>query len=87
MIDERYKCYLCGRTGQLQRHHCLHGSRRKAADRFDLTVWLCNDCHRKLHDKGVGDLKLEQLAQRYFEDQYGHEKYMGLFQKNYIEER
>lgn len=84
MIDERYKCYLCGRTGVLQRHHCLHGIRRKAADRHDLCVWLCVDCHKKLHDKGIGDLKLEKLAQKYFEDKYGHEQYMEEFGKNYF---
>lgn len=84
MIDEKYRCHLCGRTGVLQKHHCLHGIRRKAADRHDLTVWLCADCHRLLHDKGVGDLQLEQEAQKHFEDQYGHEKYMQEFGKNYL---
>lgn len=84
MIDDRYKCYLCGRTGVLQKHHCLHGSRRKQADRYDLTVWLCPDCHMKLHDKGIGDRKLQQTAQKHFEDQYGHIKYMEIFGKNYL---
>lgn len=84
MIDERYRCHLCGRTGVLQKHHCLHGIRRKAADRYDLTVWLCLDCHRNLHDKGIGDLKLEQEAQKHFEDQYGHARYMHEFGKNYL---
>lgn len=84
MIDEKYRCHLCGRTGVLQKHHCLHGIRRKAADRYNLTVWLCVDCHRKLHDKGIGDLQLEQEAQKHFEDQYGHDKYMQEFGKNYL---
>lgn len=84
MINDKYKCFLCGRTGTLQKHHCLHGIRRKAADRYDLTVWLCVDCHQKLHDKGIGDLQLEQEAQKHFEDQYGHEKYMQEFGKNYL---
>lgn len=84
MIDEKYRCYLCGRTGNLQKHHCLHGSRRKAADRFDLCVWLCPDCHMKLHDKGIGDRKLQKTAQKYFEDQFGHNRYMDVFGKNYL---
>ena len=79
MIDDKYRCHLCGRTGVLQKHHCLHGIRRKAADRYDLTVWLCLDCRRNLHDKGIGDLKLEQEAQKHFEDQYGHARYMHEF--------
>lgn len=84
MIDERYKCYLCGRTGHLEKHHCLHGIRRKAADKYDLTAWLCSDCHRLLHDKGIADRKMQQAAQRCFEAKYGHDKFMEVFGKNYI---
>ena len=84
MINDRFECYLCGRTGVLHRHHCLHGSRRKAADKYDLTVYLCPECHMKLHDQGVGDLQLEQLGQVYFEDKYGHKKFMEIFGKNYL---
>lgn len=84
MIDDKYRCHICGRTGALQKHHCLHGIRRKAADRHDLTVRLCIDCHRRLHDHGDHDLELEQLAQKHFEDQYGHDKYMQEFGKNYL---
>ena len=54
------------------------------ADRYDLTVYLCPDCHRELHDHGTGDLMLQKLAQKHFEDQYGHEKYMEVFGKNYL---
>lgn len=54
------------------------------ADRYDLTVYLCPDCHRELHDHGRGDLMLKQLAQKHFEDQHGHEKYMEIFGKNYL---
>ena len=84
MINDNFECFICGKGGVLHKHHCLHGIRRKAADRYDLTVWLCPDCHMKLHDKGVGDLYLEQLAQRTFEAKYGHKKYMEIFGKNYL---
>lgn len=84
MIDDKKRCYLCGQAGVLQKHHCLHGIRRKAADKYDLTVYLCPTCHMELHDHGIGDLKLERLAQKHFEEKYGHEKYMEVFWKNYI---
>ena len=38
----------------------------------------------KLHDQGVGDLQLEQLGQAYFEEKYGHKKFMEIFGKNYL---
>lgn len=82
ITDER-KCFLCGRIGTLQTHHMLHGSRRKAADLFGLTVPLCPRCHRKLHDHGEHDLELEALAQERFEEIYGHVEWMRVFGKNY----
>ena len=84
MINDKLECFICGRSGALHRHHCLHGIRRKKADQYDLTVYLCPECHQNLHDHGDGDLMLEQLAQRHFEAQYGHEKYMQEFGKNYL---
>lgn len=68
-------------------HHCLHGYMRKRADKHGLTVYLCVYCHGKLHDKGIHDLELKQLAQRTFEEQYGHERYMSEFGKNFLEEQ
>lgn len=84
MISEERSCYLCGRTGVLQMHHCQHGIRRKKADLYGLCVWLCPECHRQLHDHGVGDRYLQQVAQRYFEERYGHDEWMKQFGKNYI---
>ena len=84
MINDKFECYICGASGTLQRHHCLHGIRRKAADKYDLTVYLCPRCHMELHDHGIGDLMLEQLAQAHFEAEHGHEKYMEVFGKNYL---
>lgn len=77
-------CYLCHRTGPLEVHHVLHGSRRKMADRYGLTVYLCPECHRNLHDHGMWDIELEQVGQILFESRYGHEKFMKIFGKNYL---
>ena len=84
MINDNLECFLCGRHGVLHRHHCLHGSRRKAADKYDLTVYLCPECHQRLHDHGEGDRYLQALAQKHFEDRFGHRRYMEIFGKNYL---
>ena len=83
MIVEDKKCYLCGRVDGLHKHHCLHGSMRAMADKYDLTLYLCYQCHTRLHDKGEHDRDLQELAQIHFEDQYGHEEYMRVFGKNF----
>lgn len=84
MINDERRCYICGRTGALQIHHTLHGCRRKKADEFGLTVYLCPDCHRRLHDHGEHDRDLQKIGQRYFESKYGHDLFMEEFGKNYL---
>lgn len=80
-----YMCvHIKGKAKTVHRHHCLHGSRRKAADKYDLTVYLCPECHQRLHDQGIGDRYLQQLAQKHFEDRFGHKMYMKVFGKNYL---
>lgn len=65
IIQDRRECFLCGRTDQLQTHHCIHGvANRKYADQDGLTVYLCIRCHTNLHSCGTCDLELKQIAQR-----------------------
>ena len=80
----RFQCYICGAPGKLHRHHCLHGSMRRKAESYGLTVFLCWDCHRRLHDYGEHDLELQQVAQRAFEEKYDHELWMQEFGRNYL---
>ena len=82
--DEPFRCFLCQRYGKMQVHHCLHGSRRKAADAYGLTVHLCPMCHTLLHDHGTNDLYLEQLAQNTFEREHSREDWMKIFGKSYL---
>lgn len=81
--DDPDHCYLCGKWNPEHVHHCLHGSRRKMADKYGLTVHLCTRCHMDLHDKGIHDRDLEEVAQKAFESRYSHEEWMRIFGKNY----
>ena len=81
-VDDR--CFLCHRGGALQVHHCVHGTRRKKADEYGLTVHLCPICHTLLHDHGYNDLFLEKTAQLTFEREYGREEWMKIFGKSYL---
>ena len=84
MIGDPTRCFICGRSGALHTHHCLHGCRRHKAEQHGLTVELCPECHRRLHDYGEHDRDLEQVAQRIFEKKHGHEKWMQEFGRNYL---
>ena len=81
--DSLDRCYICGRYPQ-HVHHMLHGSYRKAADRFGLTCHLCYECHTLLHDRGVMDKELQREAQLAFEDKYSHQEFMEIFGRSFL---
>ena len=84
--DAQDRCYICGHRGNTEVHHMMHGSRRKMADKYGLTVHLCTRCHMDLHDHGDHDRDLEETAQEAFEKRYGHDEWMRIFGKNYRRE-
>lgn len=83
------KCYLCRWSGDLEVHHCLHGTaNRRLAEEDGLLVNLCIDCHRQLHEHGTNDKELMQDAERHWL-KYNMEKVPGFiarYGKNYLEE-
>ena len=82
--DSPNRCYICRRyIDGGHTHHMLHGSYRKAADKYNLTVHLCPLCHTELHDHGVYDAELQEIAQITFEKIYGHAEFMRVFGKNF----
>jgi hypothetical protein len=87
-LQAEKECYNCSTTQSLERHHCLHGRGiRQKADRYNLIVWLCSDCHRGnkgVHNSFELDLKLKRLAQVEFEKVYDRTKWMNIFQRNYL---
>ena len=84
MIGCKNQCFICGSQRNLETHHCLHGPRRAAADKYKLVVRLCNTYHRNLHDHGDHDQELEAIAQTVFEAKYGRVEWMRVFGKNYL---
>lgn len=88
IIQSEKKCYVTGATIGLHLHHCIYGSNRKNSDKYGLTVWLHHDFHTGRYGVHNGnnslDLELKQLAQRKFEEIYGHERFVEVFGRNYI---
>lgn len=91
IIDGKKKCYLCGREGDLQIHHTLHGgANRRLADEDGLWVWLCHRCHMDLHDRGEGDKELQALAEKKWiewnypnDPEKGQEEFIKRYGKSY----
>ena len=89
LLQTEKACYVTGQTGRLHRHHIFGGGRRDLSERYGLWVWLAPEWHnmsrRGVHFNRELDLQLKQAAQREFEARYGHEKWMELMGKNYLE--
>lgn len=88
IIQDKKECYVTHRKDGLHLHHIIYGSNRKNSDKYGLVVWLHYEYHTGKFGVHSGnkklDLELKQLAQRKFEERYGHEKFMEVFKRNYL---
>ena len=82
------RCFLCGRTVGLERHHVMTGSNRGFGERYGLWVYLCGDtCHRGpkgVHQNRELADRMKRIAQIAFEARHSHDEWMNLFKKNYL---
>lgn len=88
-----HECWVCGRTVNLELHHCIHGTaNRTLADKYGLYVYLCPACHRGtngVHGKNghQRDVTLKNVAQRAWEAVYGsREEFRAIFGKSFIDD-
>lgn len=89
-MQSKKECYVSHSTTGLHRHHVFAGSRRKASEDWGCWVWLRGDWHNLapygVHHDAALDRRLKQETQTRFESLYGHDKFMQVFGKNYLEE-
>jgi hypothetical protein len=86
------KCYITGRTDNLDCHHVYEGTgRRKMSDENGFWVWLTHDLHNgndpmAVHNNPMQgyDLMLKQEAQRRFEEDHTRAEFMELVKKSYL---
>lgn len=93
IIQNEKECYICGTKNNLERHHVIHGhGLRPLADKYGLTVWLCQGHHRgdmngngfAVHFNSGMDLRLKRIAQRAFCERYPDKDFLEIFGKNYL---
>lgn len=88
ILQKEKKCWLCGSTLDLHRHHVFGGSANRAkSEKYGLTVYLCAPHHNMssagVHFDKTFDAQLKAWAQEKFEEIYGHETFMKIFRRNY----
>jgi len=84
IMQDRKECFYTGRTDDLAKHHIMRGSRRKRADKLGCWIWVTPEWHRKIHENRILEEQLKQLCQMKFEELYGHDTWMWVFEKNYL---
>ena len=89
IIQENKECWVCGTTQDIHEHHILYGTaNRRLSEKYGLKVWLCGK-HHNLSNEGVHfnrelDMRLKQLAQKRFEEEYPNESFLKIFGRNYV---
>lgn len=51
IMQRAERCYMCCKTGILQRHEIYGNAYRDKSKAFGLWVWLCPECHHTVHFK------------------------------------
>ncbi len=87
LIRDMSRCLVCGRPREAV-HHVFGGPNRKNSEKYGLKIPLCNAHHNMspegIHNDKDFDLTIKRNAQKIFERKYSHEKFMGIFGKNYL---
>lgn len=90
IMQEQKECYLTGSTSGLHKHHVFGGPNRSNSEKYGCWIWLRSDYHNMsnhgIHFDQALDLQIKRQTQIRFEQLHGHEKFMEIFGKNYLEE-
>ena len=86
--DDMDHCYFTG-TAPVERHHIWGGSNRKNSEKYGFVIPLRPDLHLNGAQAGKNvaeiDLKLKQMAQKYFEEHCGtREDFRRIFGKSVL---
>lgn len=81
-------CYFTG-SYPVERHHIFGGSNKKNSEKYGFVIPLRPDMHPNGAQAGANaheiDIKLKQMAQTYFEANYGtREEFRRIFGKSYL---
>lgn len=79
-------CYICKTHCETARHEIYGASNRDFSKKLGMWINVCPRCHSKIHLYPVDYLPLKEEGQRIFEREYGHERFVAVFSRNYLEE-
>lgn len=90
LMDNERKCFVCGTTLNLHKHHIYGGvGRRKVSERYGCWCYLCA-AHHNMSDAGVHfnktlDTQLKMECQKRWEAKHGERQdFIRTFGRNYL---
>lgn len=87
VIQKEHECFLCHRTEGLDKHHIFGAGCRTLSEWYGYTVYLCRECHIRVHDDARLRTHLKKIAQKHFETHHGgREDFIKVFVRSYMED-
>ena len=84
-------CWTCGKVGPTDVHHIFGAANRKWSEKYGLTVHLCRECHRRVHDNKYAMDSLHKAGEQQYCDVYfpgdmnhGMIDFRQIFGRNYL---
>lgn len=88
ILTNEKRCFMCGSTIWLERHHIFGASNRKKSEKYGLWVYLCHYCHNEppngVHHNKQRSEWLKRQGQRAFIETYPDIDFLKEFGKNYL---
>ena len=88
IISKEKRCYLCGSTSFLEKHHIFNGADRKKSEKYGLKVYLCHNCHNEppsgVHHNAQNNKELKAIGQKAFAEKYPTLDFFTIFKRNYL---
>ena len=90
ILQDEKKCFMCGATYALHKHHIFFGANRKNSEKYGLWVWLrwdyhiADSPHATPHNDKPTDDWLKRMAQRRFEETHSRAEFMRIFGRSWL---
>lgn len=91
IIQDKKECWFCHSHNSLEIHHVMNGyGLREKSEKYGLKIWICRECHNKLHfspsESKEMSAKAKKAAERAFLRNHTIEEWMAEFHRNYLDD-
>ena len=89
ILSNEKRCYVCGTTSNIHRHHIFFGTaNRKWSEKYGCWVYLCARHHNMskagVHSDKRLDLRLKAECQDAFEKDHSRVEFMSIFGRTWL---